>query len=106
MRCLVLALVLVSAATAAHAQGNIPDLKGTWAGKGKAIVFGNNLHHPGSQTAANPPRVRDLERRGPARQARPRLPHLEELHAPDGASRLDDAHARDQPPPAAHGLRR
>lgn len=61
MRHLVLALVLVSSATVAHAQGKIPDLKGTWAGKGKAIVFGNNAHHPGSQTAANPPRVRDIE---------------------------------------------
>ena len=61
MRYLVFALVLVSAATAAHAQGKIPDLKGTWSGKGKSIVFGNNPHHPGSQTAANPPRVRDIE---------------------------------------------
>ncbi len=52
---------MVSAATAAHAQGNIPDLKGTWTGKGKSIVFGNNPHHPGSQTAAHPPRVRDIE---------------------------------------------
>jgi hypothetical protein len=38
MRHLVLALALASAATAAHAQGNIPDLKGIWSGKGKAIV--------------------------------------------------------------------
>jgi hypothetical protein len=39
----------------------IPDLKGTWSGKGKAIVFGSGDHHPDSQTAADPPRVRDIE---------------------------------------------
>ena len=62
MRCFVFALVFVSAATAAvHAQDAIPDLKGTWSGKGKSIVFGNHAYHPGSQTAADPPRVRDIE---------------------------------------------
>ena len=30
-------------------------------GKGKSIVFGTNPHHPGSQTPADPPRVRDIE---------------------------------------------
>ena len=44
-----------------HAQDAIPDLKGTWTGKGKSIVFGNNAHHAGKQTIANPPRVRDIE---------------------------------------------
>ena len=39
----VFALVLLgTAATAAHAQKAIPDLKGTWTGKGKSIVFGTN----------------------------------------------------------------
>ena len=62
MRGLVFALALLfAAATAAHAQGAIPDLKGTWSGKGKAAVLGNNPHHPGSQTPADPPRVRDIE---------------------------------------------
>jgi hypothetical protein len=62
MRCLVFALVLLgTAATAARAQDAIPDLKGTWSGKGKSIVFGNHPHHPGSQTTADPPRVRDIE---------------------------------------------
>jgi hypothetical protein len=37
------------------------DLKGTWSGKGKSIVFGTNPHHPGSQTVTDPPRVRDIE---------------------------------------------
>ena len=63
MRRLVLALALLgAAATAARAQDAIPDLKGTWSGKGKSIVFGtHHHHHPGTQTTADPPRVRDIE---------------------------------------------
>src|SRR5215470_17466077 len=62
MRRLVFALAFLAAAlTSARAQDAIPDLKGTWSGKGKSIVFGSHPHHPGSQTAADPPRVRDIE---------------------------------------------
>jgi hypothetical protein len=62
MRCVVIALVLLgTAATAAHTQDAIPDLKGTWSGKGKSIVFGTNPHHPGSQSTADAPRVREIE---------------------------------------------
>jgi hypothetical protein len=62
MRFVVFALVLLgAAATTARAQDAIPDLKGTWSGKGKSIVFGTNPHHPGSQSTADPPRVRDIE---------------------------------------------
>jgi hypothetical protein len=50
-----------AAATGAVAQDAIPDLKGTWSGKGKSIVWGTHAHHPGSQTTADPPRVRDIE---------------------------------------------
>jgi hypothetical protein len=53
--------VLAAAAAAAHAQDSIPDLRGTWSGKGKTIVFGNNPYHPGSQTPADAPRVGDIE---------------------------------------------
>src|SRR6516165_1798361 len=56
----VFALVLLGT-TAAGAQDAIPNLKGTWTGKGKSIVFGTNPHHPGAQTTADPPRVRDIE---------------------------------------------
>jgi hypothetical protein len=62
MRRLTFALMSLGiVATAAGAQDAIPDLKGTWSGKGKAIVFGNNAHHPGSQTTADSPRVREIE---------------------------------------------
>jgi len=61
MRGIFFALALLGAtATAASAQNAIPDLKGTWTGKGKAIVFGTNLYHPGSQTANDAPRVSDI----------------------------------------------
>ena len=43
------------------AQDAVPDLKGTWTGKGKSIVFGSHAHHPGKQTIAGAPRVRDIE---------------------------------------------
>src|SRR3954465_1078947 len=62
MRHLVFALALLGAtATGAQAQTAVPDLKGTWSGKGKSIVFGSHAHHPGSQTPNDPPRVRDIE---------------------------------------------
>ena len=53
--------ILGAVVTPVRAQDVIPDLKGTWTGKGKSIVFGNNAHHAGKQTIANPPRVRDIE---------------------------------------------
>ena len=52
--------VIVAASPAAHAEEAIPDLRGTWSGKGQAIVFGSHAHHPGSQTTSDPPRVRDI----------------------------------------------
>ena len=63
MKCSICALALlgVAAATSVCAQDAIPDLKGTWSGKGKSIVFGSHPHHPGRQTPADPPRVRDIE---------------------------------------------
>lgn len=62
MRALLCALAMLCVpVTFAHGQGTVPDLKGTWTGKGKAVVWGNNPHHPGTQSAADPPRVRDIE---------------------------------------------
>ena len=61
MRVVVALMVLGTAATAAGAQDAVPDLRGVWSGKGKAIVFGSNAHHPGGQTAADTPRVREID---------------------------------------------
>src|SRR5262245_37462239 len=55
-----LAFVFFGVTAAAQAQG-IPDIKGTWSGTGRSVVFGNNPHHPGDQTVVSPPRVRDYE---------------------------------------------
>ena len=70
MRRIIVALALVgatlgatlgAAATSAHAQRAVPDLKGSWTGKGKVVVLGSGDHHPGTQTPTDPARVRDLE---------------------------------------------
>jgi hypothetical protein len=53
-------LAVVGAATAARAQDAIPDLKGTWSGKGKVVIFGGHAHHPGVRPDS-PPTVRDIE---------------------------------------------
>jgi len=68
MKALVLAAALLGiavSAVSAQPDAAIPDLKGTWTGKGKAVVFGANAHHPGKKTtgkkaAADQPRVRDV----------------------------------------------
>jgi hypothetical protein len=53
--------LLAACVAAAVAQDAIPNLRGTWSGKGKSIVFGSNPHHPGTQTAADAPRVREID---------------------------------------------
>ena len=62
MKKFVLAIAIVGVTiSATRAQdAAVPDLKGTWTGKGKAIVFGSSAYHPGKQTPADPPRVRDV----------------------------------------------
>lgn len=60
MRYCTLILAVVGAATAARAQDAIPDLKGTWSGKGKVVIFGGHAHHPGVRPDS-PPTVRDIE---------------------------------------------
>lgn len=54
----VLALVMTSAG--AYAE-SLPELKGTWSGSFKTAILGNNPHHPGNETAADPPRIRQIE---------------------------------------------
>jgi hypothetical protein len=38
----------------------MPNLKGTWSGPWKSVIYGNNPHHPGHETHANPPRIREI----------------------------------------------
>ena len=61
MRYLAFALALVGTALTAQAQTATPDLRGTWKGAGKSIIYGNNPHHAGSETLASPPRLQDFE---------------------------------------------
>lgn len=62
MKYATIALLIIGATiTAAGAQDAIPDLRGTWSGKGKAIVFGSNPHHPGAPNPTDAPRVREIE---------------------------------------------
>ena len=60
MRYFAFAVALLGAVTAARAQDAIPDLKGTWSGKGKVIIFGGHAHHLGTNPTS-PPTVRDIE---------------------------------------------
>jgi hypothetical protein len=61
MRFISALMLLGISASAAGAQDAVPDLRGVWSGKGKAVVFGNNAHHPGGQTANDAPRVHEIE---------------------------------------------
>ena len=60
MKYVAAALALLLAASAVQAQ-TYPDLKGTWVGKGKSVVYGTNPHHPGSGPNEMTPRIRDFE---------------------------------------------
>lgn len=53
-----LAVVMMSAG--AYAE-SVPDLKGTWSGTFKTAILGHNPHHPGNETIADPPRMRQIE---------------------------------------------
>ena len=56
---IVTAIALLASAMAAAAQ-TVPDLKGTWSGQWKTVIYGSNPHHPGRETSARPPRVREI----------------------------------------------
>jgi hypothetical protein len=55
-----IAMIAFLATTAAALAQSAPDLKGTWSGRWKTVIYGNNPHHPGSQTTAATPRVREI----------------------------------------------
>lgn len=60
MRLLIASAVLAAACGAAFAQPAVPDLKGTWVGQFRTVIFGHNSHHPGEETVASPPRIREI----------------------------------------------
>lgn len=60
MKTLPVAAIALLASGAAAAAQTIPDLKGTWSGQWKSVVYGHNPHHPGRETLAKPPRVREV----------------------------------------------
>ena len=61
MRVLIASVILAAACGGALAQLAAPDVKGTWIGPFRTVIFGNNVHHPGEETAASPPRVREID---------------------------------------------
>ncbi|MFZ0122922.1 MAG: hypothetical protein WAL48_01895, partial [Xanthobacteraceae bacterium] len=52
-RLVVIAAALIVTATAGVAQSPIPDLKGTWKGTGKILLFGTTEHLTGSPQNAS-----------------------------------------------------
>jgi hypothetical protein len=59
-RTIIAAIATLAWGVGAHAQ-SLPDLKGTWSGSFKTAILGSNPHHPGTQTATDPPRVRQID---------------------------------------------
>lgn len=59
MRTWIVAAAILATAGLATAQ-TVPDLKGTWSGQFRTVIYGNNPHHKGSQTIKDPPRVREI----------------------------------------------
>jgi hypothetical protein len=60
MKYLVFVLIQIGLLATASAQSVVPDLKGTWTGKGMSVVYGSNPHHPGGQ-GVETPRIREIE---------------------------------------------
>lgn len=54
-------LIVIAAAAAGHAQeASIPDVVGVWSGPWRTVIYGNNSHHPGTETVEVAPRVREI----------------------------------------------
>jgi hypothetical protein len=60
MKTLVVSAIAFLASAVAAAAQTAPDLKGTWSGPWKTVIYGSNMHHPGRETLARPPRVREI----------------------------------------------
>jgi hypothetical protein len=60
MRIALMIALAIGMPAGALAQDALPDLVGTWSGPFRTVIFGNNPHHPGSETVATPPRIREI----------------------------------------------
>jgi hypothetical protein len=59
MKTLAIGAMLVLAMGASAVAQTVPDLKGTWSGPWRTVIFGQNPHHPGSGPA-DAARVREI----------------------------------------------
>ena len=57
----VFALILAGAVGSAAAQSAVPDLRGTWTGKGNVLIYGTSELLKGAPTFNDPPRVIEIE---------------------------------------------
>src|SRR5262245_34525220 len=55
-----LTAISVLATTGVAIAQAVPDLKGTWSGPFRTVIYGHNPHHPGQSTVADAPRVREI----------------------------------------------
>ena len=60
MRALVFIALAFLGATVSAAAQTAPDLKGTWSGQWRSVIYGQNPHHPGPGTRADTPRIREI----------------------------------------------
>jgi len=60
MKALVVTVIAVLATTVAAIAQAVPDLKGTWSGQWRTVIYGTNPHHPGPGTPADAPRIREI----------------------------------------------
>ena len=61
MRTILALFVGIGLLVSALAQDAAPDLKGTWSGPFRTVIFGHNPHHPGAETVTGTPRVREID---------------------------------------------
>jgi hypothetical protein len=60
MKTLMIGAIAVLAMTASAEAQTVPDLKGTWTGRWRTVIYGQNPHHPGQESVAGAPRVREI----------------------------------------------
>lgn len=59
-RSLLSAIIIAIPALAFAQEATVPNVVGTWSGVWRTVIFGHNPHHPGSETTADAPRIREI----------------------------------------------